>query len=68
LNVIEISNADRHDYDKSRVIVHSPEFPYTLRYLSDLFGLTEGQILRPVYPLPDVDLQVILGWDWANSS
>lgn len=67
LNVVEISNADRHDYDKSRVIVHSPEFPYTLRYLSDLLGLSEGQILRPVHPLPDVDLQVILGWDWANS-
>lgn len=68
LNVIRIDNADRHDYDKTRVIVSNPQFPYTLRYLADLLGLTEGQILRPVSPLPDVDLTVILGWDWANSS
>lgn len=67
LNVITIENADRHDYDKTRVIVHSAQFPYTLRYLADFLGLTEGQILRPVTPLPDVDMTVILGWDWANS-
>lgn len=67
LNVIQIDNADRHDYNKTRIIVHSPQFPYTLRYLSDFLGLTDGQILRPVTPLPDVDLTVILGWDWANT-
>jgi len=27
--------------------------------------MTEGQILRPVNPLPDVDVVVVLGWDWA---
>ena len=65
LNVVNVSNADRHDYDKSRVIVHSQNYPYTLRYLTEMLGLTEGQILRPVTPLPDVDLAIILGWDWA---
>lgn len=68
LNVVTIDNADRHDYDKTRVIVSNAQYPYTLRYLSDLLGLSEGQILRPVAPLPDVDLTVILGWDWANST
>ena len=67
LNIVEISNADRHDYDKSRLIVHSQNYPYTLRYLTEMLGLTEGQILRPVYPLPDVDVAVVLGWDWVNS-
>lgn len=67
LNVIQIDNADRHDYDKTRIIVHSQQFPYTLRYLADFLGLSDGQILRPVTPLPDVDLTIILGWDWANS-
>ena len=67
LNIVEISNADRHDYDKSRLIVHSQNYPYTLRYLTEMLGLTDGQILNPVYPLPDIDVAVVLGWDWANS-
>ena len=67
LNIVEISNADRHDYDKSRLIVHSQNYPYTIRYLTDMLGLTDGQVLRPVYPLPDIDVAVVLGWDWANS-
>lgn len=66
LNIVQISNADRHDYDKTRLIVHSQNYPYTLRYLTEMLGLTDGQILRPVYPLPDLDVEVILGWDWAN--
>ena len=65
LNIVEISNADRQDYNKSRLIVHSQNFPYTLRYLTEILGMTEGQILRPVNPLPDVDVVVVLGWDWA---
>jgi len=66
LNIVEISNADRHDYDKSRLIVHSQNYPYTIRYLTEMLGLTDGQVLRPVYPLPDIDVAVVLGWDWAN--
>jgi LCP family protein required for cell wall assembly len=65
LNVVEVANADRIDYDKSRVIVHSQNFPYTIRYLAELLGLTEGQILQAVFPQNDLDLLVILGADWA---
>lgn len=65
LTITQIANADRHDYDKSRIIVHSPNFPYTLRYLTDMLGLSEGQILRAVSPRADLDLEVILGVDWA---
>lgn len=65
LTVVQIANADRHDYDKSRVIVHSPNFPYTLRFLADMLGLTEGQILQAVFPRGDLDLEVILGADWV---
>jgi LCP family protein required for cell wall assembly len=67
LNVVQIANADRQDYDKTRVIVHSPNFPYTLRFLADMLGLTEGQILVSVVPRSDLDLEVILGVDWAYS-
>jgi LCP family protein required for cell wall assembly len=65
LNVIQIANADRIDYDKSRVIVYSQNYPYTIRYLAELLGLTEGQILQAVFPESDLDLMVILGADWA---
>ncbi len=65
LNVVQIANADRIDYDKSRVIVYSQNYPYTIRYLAELLGLTEGQILQAVYPEGDLDLMVILGADWA---
>lgn len=67
LNVVEVANADRLDYQKSRVIVHSQNYPYTLRYLSDLFGLSLGQILTPVVADENVDLVIILGVDWAFS-
>ena len=65
LNVVEIANADRIDYDKSRVIVYSQNYPYTIRYLAELLGLSEGQILQAVFPENDLDLMVILGADWA---
>ena len=65
LTIVQVANADRHDYDKSRVIVHSPNFPYTLRYLADMLGLTEGQILRSVFPRGDLDMELILGVDWV---
>jgi LCP family protein required for cell wall assembly len=66
LYVVEIANADRLDYDKSRLLVHSRQYPYTMRYLEELLGLTQGQVLNPVTTRGDVDLVLILGRDWAN--
>jgi LCP family protein required for cell wall assembly len=65
LNVVQVGNADRLDYDKSRLIVQNREFPYTVRYLADLLGLSQSQILNPVTPDTTVDLELILGRDWA---
>ena len=65
MTIVDIANADRHDYDKSRIIVHSQNYPYTLSYLTEMLGLSEGQILTALNPLPDIDLAVILGVDWA---
>lgn len=67
LNVLVVANADRLDYDKSRLIVHSQNYPYTLRYLSELLGLSQGQILTPVIADDSVDIEIILGVDWAFS-
>jgi len=64
LQIIEVGNADRLDYEISRVIVHSDRFPYTVRYLASLLGLEESQILNQTYADPPVDVVVVLGRDW----
>lgn len=64
LNVVVVGNADRLDYEKSRLYVHSPNFPYTLRYLSSLAGLSESQVLFPVTPDPQIDVAFVLGADF----
>ncbi len=64
LQVIEVGNADRLDYQVSRIIVYNDRYPYTVRYLASLLGLDPGQILNQVYPDAPVDVAVILGRDW----
>ncbi len=66
LNVVEVANADRLDYDKSRLIVQNREYPYAVRYLAGLLNLSQSQILNPVTPDDKVDIIVILGRDWAQ--
>jgi LCP family protein required for cell wall assembly len=64
LNVVEVGNADRLDYEVSRILVHSDRFPYTVRYLAALLRLSESQILNQVVPESPVDIVVVLGRDW----
>jgi len=64
LQVVEVGNADRLDYEISRLIVYSDRYPYTVRYLASLLGLQESQILNQAYPDAPVDVVVILGRDW----
>lgn len=65
LNVVEIANADRLDYQKSLVIDYTGK-PYTTRYLSELLGLSESQVLSQPTPDSEVDVTVILGADWPG--
>ena len=64
LQVVEVGNADRLDYEISRVIVYSDRFPYTVRYLASLLGLEQSQILNQNTPDAPVDVVVVLGRDW----
>jgi hypothetical protein len=66
LNVVEITNADRLDYDKSILLVENATYPYAVRFLAGLLSLSQSQILQPVSPDPDYDIIVILGQDWAS--
>ena len=65
LNVVEVGNADRLDYDKSILMVQNATYPYAVRFLAGLLNLSQSQILYPVTSNPDVDVIVVLGYDWA---
>ena len=66
LQVVEVGNADRLDYEVSRILVHSDRYPYTVRYLATLLRLSESQILSQVVPDSPIDIAVILGRDWQT--
>jgi LCP family protein required for cell wall assembly len=66
LNVVEIGNADRLDYGKSRLVVYQDTFPYTVSYLASLLELSDSQILLQSDPNSPVDMAVILGSDWQT--
>lgn len=63
LNVIEVANADRLDYAKTIVIDYTGN-PYTSKFLVELMGLSESQILMQTEPESETDLAVIVGADW----
>ncbi|MFA9405852.1 MAG: LCP family protein [Anaerolineales bacterium] len=65
LDVVEIGNADRMDYPTTRIIDYTGN-PYTTHYLLESMGLTQGQILSQTNPESEVDIAVIVGYDWQN--
>jgi LCP family protein required for cell wall assembly len=64
-NVVEVSNADRMDYPQTHVIDYTGN-PYTTQYLMELVNLTQSQILYQRNPDSEIDVAVILGYDWAQ--
>jgi len=63
MDVVSVENADRLDYVRTIVIDYTGN-PYTTRYLVNLMGLTESQILIQTIPGNDVDVAVIVSSDW----
>lgn len=63
LNVVEVGNADRLNYDRTVVIDYTGN-PYTRRYLLDLANLTESQIINQFNLDSPIDITIILGADW----
>ncbi len=62
-NVAEIANADRLDYPTTRIVDYTGN-PYTVKYLVDLLDLTQSQVLFQTLPGNEVDLALIIGYDW----
>ncbi len=62
-NIVEVSNADRMDYPQTRVIDYTGN-PYTTQYLMELVDLTQSQILYQNNSGSEIDLAIIMGYDW----
>lgn len=67
VSVTETGNADNFYYNTT--IISYTGKPYTVKFLVELFGITEFNIQDGGYdPNSPVDVVVILGSDWANSN
>jgi LCP family protein required for cell wall assembly len=67
MQIVGVGTADRA-YDQTTVILHAPKL-YTLKYFQNLFKLSSStQILIQPDPASQVDIEVRLGNDWANSN
>jgi hypothetical protein len=42
--------------------------PYALRWISETFGMTSGQIRHDFLPNGEMDIILILGDDWASNN
>ncbi len=62
-NVTEIANADRMDYPTTRIIDYTGN-PYTTQYLVNLLDLTQSQVLFQTLPDGEVDVALVIGYDW----
>jgi LCP family protein required for cell wall assembly len=66
LNVIQTANADQQTTDSIIYLYNSK--PYTLAYLTNLFGISSSNIYNSNDPSQPYDIVVIAGQSWANSN
>ena len=66
--VTVIGTGDSPDQQTSTLVIDYTGNPYTLKYLVDLMAISENKILHRFDPASEVDVVVILGYDWANNN
>ena len=64
-NVTVVGNADRMDYPTTRIVDYTGN-PYSAQYLVELMGLTQSQVLFQTVPENEVDLALVIGYDWVQ--
>lgn len=64
-NVTVVGNADRMDYPTTRIVDYTGN-PYSAQYLVELMGLTQSQVLFQTIPGNDIDLALVIGYDWVQ--
>jgi len=66
VHVVEVGNADQF-MDETTIIDFTGK-PYTISFLSKVLGVPEQNILHRYDPQSEIDVQIILGSDWAESN
>lgn len=64
-NVTVVGNADRMDYPTTRIVDYTGN-PYSTQYLVELLGLTQSQVLFQTVPGNEIDLALVIGYDWLQ--
>ncbi len=66
VNVVNTGDAPEQ-YGATTIISYTGN-PYTIYYLVELMGISENKIYIRFDPASQVDVEVILGYDWANNN
>ncbi len=66
VNVIQEGNAGQ-GYDQSTIYLYNAK-PYTLQFLSGLFGVDSNRVWNSFDPNAQADIVIIVGNDWAASN
>jgi len=65
-NIVGVSNANGI-FDTSSIYIYSSK-PYTLNYLSSMFGVSSSSIWSSYDPNATTDIIIVLGNNWANNN
>ena len=63
-----VSTGDAPELYSATTIVSYTGNPYTLYYLVDLMGISPNRIYNRFDPSSQVDIDIYLGYDWANNN
>jgi LCP family protein required for cell wall assembly len=63
-----VSTGDATEQISATTIISYTGNPYTLYYLVDLMGISPNRIYNRFDPSSPVDIDLILGYDWANNN
>ncbi len=63
-----VSTGDAAELYNATTIISYTGNPYTLNYLVDLMGISPNRIYNRFDPSSPVDIDLFLGYDWANNN
>ncbi|MGB5843727.1 MAG: LCP family protein, partial [Anaerolineales bacterium] len=63
-----INTGDAAELNSATTIISYTGNPYTVGYLVELMGISENKIFIRFDPSSQVDVEIILGYDWANNN
>lgn len=63
-----VTTGDAPEAYNATTIVSYTGNPYSLKYLVELMGITPNRIYNRFDPSSNVDIEIYLGYDWANTN